>query len=71
MPTSSEKATEKVEWIVTTGNIPDNIDSGYEKEQIVRRLNDYATRPSSSDRVVERAEEAIEQLTSETDEETR
>ncbi|WP_248911037.1 hypothetical protein [Halocatena marina] len=60
--TTSDKADEAVERIVSTGNIP-TIDDGYERERIVRGLEDYATYPDSSDIVVERAKKAIEQLT--------
>ncbi|WP_248911085.1 hypothetical protein [Halocatena marina] len=59
--TTSDKIDQKVERIISTGNIP-TIDDGYERERIVRGLDDYATHPDSSEIVVERAEKAIEQL---------
>lgn len=51
----------KVEQIISTGEIP-SAESGYERDQMLGLLKDYADHPDSGDLVVERAEDAIEQL---------
>lgn len=68
--TSSAKVEQKVEWIISTGRIPD-IEDGYESDRAGRMLSDYATHPNSDDLVVKRAENAIEALAGENEEAER
>ncbi len=53
---------QKVEQIISTGDMP-AIEGSYERDQAIGLLEDYASHPDSGDLVVERAQNAVEQLT--------
>lgn len=70
MAISAEEVSTKVQRIVHDGDDTDILEGPHERQRALRLLHDYAEHPHTSDTVVERATDAIEQLRNpETDDE--